>query len=111
MRSGLLFGNVVTRRVVRGITMIFDDTGRPLVAIYECWSDGEADVIVSCLGAHGIPARVNSEVPHDVLPLAVDGLGKVEVLVAEEDVEEAAFILRTRSGYLEDENQDTTGPD
>ncbi|GMV90471.1 MAG: hypothetical protein AMXMBFR82_02490 [Candidatus Hydrogenedentota bacterium] len=83
--------------------MIFDDTGRPLVAIYECWSDHEADVIVSCLGAHGIGARTNSEVPHNVLPLAVDGLGKVEILVAEEDVEEATFILRERSGSGVDE--------
>jgi hypothetical protein len=91
--------------------MILDENGQPMCVIYECWSDGEADVIVSCLGAHGIPARVNSEVPHNVLPLAVDGLGKVEVLVAEEDVEEAAFILRTRAGYLEDKNQDTTEPD
>jgi hypothetical protein len=90
--------------------MILDENGQPMRVVHECWNDGEADVIVSCLGAHGIPARVNSEVPHNVLPLAVDGLGKVEVLVDEEDVEEAAFILRARSGYAADENQGTSGP-
>ncbi len=46
----------------------------------------------------GNAARTNSEMPHSVLPLAVDGLGKVEILVAEEDVEEATFVLRERAG-------------
>ncbi len=79
--------------------MIIDKSGRPYVTIYECWSDHEADVIVSCLGAHDIVARTNSELPHSVFPLAVDGLGKVEILVAEDDVKEATFIVRERANH------------
>jgi hypothetical protein len=79
--------------------MIVDENGQPLRAIHECWSDGEADVIISCLRAHGITAHANSEVPHNILPLAVDGLGKIQVLVAEEDVEQASFILRERVDF------------
>lgn len=69
--------------------------------VHECWSDVEADVVVSCLGAHGIVARANSEVPHSVLPITIDGLGKVQVLVSVEDVEQAQYILRERAQFGE----------
>lgn len=77
--------------------MTIDVSGRPFVAIHECWGDHEADVIISCLGAHDIVARTNTRIAHSLFPFAVDGLGKVEILVAEDDAEEAAFILRERS--------------
>ena len=78
--------------------MLLDDLGRPLVPVHECWNDSEADVVISCLSAHGIQAWANSEVPHSVLPLNIDGLGKVQVMVPEEDAEAADAILRERQG-------------
>lgn len=89
--------------------MLLDDLGRPLVPVHECWNDSEADVVISCLGAHGIQAWANSEVPHSVLPLNIDGLGKVQVMVTEEDAEAADVILRERqatSDTEEGEEQD-----
>jgi hypothetical protein len=78
---------------------MYDESGRPFVTIHECWGDHAADVIVSCLAAHGIATRTNTEIAHSLFPLAVDGLGKVEILVAEDDVKAASFILREQAGY------------
>lgn len=83
--------------------MIDDETGRPFVTIHECWGDQEADIIVSCLGAHGINARTNTEIAHSLFPLAVDGLGKVEILVTEDDVKAASFILRERAEFVSED--------
>ncbi len=61
--------------------------------IHRVWSDQEASIVVSCLADYGIEAVTNSAVPHEVLPLTVDGLGAVEILVASERAEEAKKIL------------------
>jgi hypothetical protein len=65
-----------------------------MVAIHECWSDSEGAIVVSVLRERGVEARLNSEVPHTVMPLIADGLGKVEVLVSEDDTERARDALR-----------------
>jgi hypothetical protein len=81
--------------------MIFDADGVAMVPVHECWSDAEAQIVISCLRAHGIEAVANSEIPHEVLPIYVNGLGKLQVLVRAGDVQEAIYILRTREEWSE----------
>ena len=73
--------------------MILDANERPLVPIHVCWSDDEANIVVSVLRDGGIESRTNSEVPHNVLPITTAGLGKVEVLVEQEFAEEARRVI------------------
>lgn len=73
--------------------MILDENERPMVSVHVCWNDNVADIVVTVLENRGIDARANSEVPHSVLPITADGLAKVEVLVREDDAEEARDIL------------------
>ena len=87
-----------------------DENGRPLVEVFTCWNDSEADIVISLLGAHDIQAMANSEVPHSVLPLTMDGLGKIQVLVAEADAEEARTLLADAVNLEEvDTTEETTG--
>ncbi len=67
-----------------------------LQPVYECWNDQEAAIVISVLEAYGIEARANSEVPHSVLPLTADGLGRVEVLVDGKRLQEAKNVLAER---------------
>ena len=64
--------------------------------VYECWNDQEAAIVISVLGAYGIEARANSEIPHSVLPITADGLGRVEVLVDATRLQEAKKVLAER---------------
>ena len=57
-----------------------DELQQPM-PVFECWNDWEAEIIIGLLRSHGIEARANSDVPHSVLPITADGLGKVQVLV------------------------------
>ena len=66
---------------------------RPVVAVHECYNDGEAEVVIALLREYGIEGIANSEVPHSVLPLTADGLGKVRVLVDEDVAEKALTII------------------
>jgi hypothetical protein len=77
--------------------MVLDEDRHPLVAVHECWSDGEAAVVVSCLRAHGIDAVTDSESIRSVIPVTVDGLGRIEVLVRGTDAGAAKFILKERA--------------
>ncbi|MEX2015211.1 MAG: DUF2007 domain-containing protein [Candidatus Hydrogenedentales bacterium] len=66
---------------------------RVVVPVRVCYSDEEADVIQSVLRDGGIESMLNSEVPHDVLPITQGWLGKVLVLVDEARVEEAQRVI------------------
>lgn len=66
---------------------------RIVVPVRICYSDEEAEVIQSVLRDGGIESILNSEVPHDVLPITQGLLGKVLVLVDEARVEEAQRVL------------------
>jgi hypothetical protein len=57
------------------------------------WSDTEAELIVGLLRSHGIYAWTASDVPHNLYPLTVDGLGEVRIMVSSDDVEEGAALL------------------
>lgn len=78
---------------------------RPVVSIHECYDDGEAEVVIALLREHGIEGIANSEVPHSVLPLTTDGLGKVRVLV-DEDAAEKALAIIDESRKSSEETQD-----
>lgn len=76
--------------------MILDEDGRPMVSVHQCWTDGEAEVLLSVLREHNIEGRANSEVPHNIMPLTVDGLGKIDIYVPEDDAEAARAALAER---------------
>lgn len=79
--------------------------GEQRVSVYACWSDTEADVIVSYLRSQGVDAVTNSEVPHSVYPLTVDGLGKVDVLVEADYAKQALRMLEERPEQTLDEEE------
>lgn len=72
-----------------------DEKARSWVSVHSCWNDQEAEIILSVLREHGIEARANSAVPHSILPIMADGLGKVDILVETPQDEEARAILDT----------------
>ena len=66
---------------------------RPVVTVHECYNDGEAEIVLALLRDRGIEGFANSEVPHSILPLTTDGLGKVSILVDEDLAEKARAII------------------
>jgi putative signal transducing protein len=62
--------------------------------IFQTWSDTEAALVRGILESHGIPCSINSEIPHSVVPLTVDGLGEIRLSVPLEAVDEARQILQ-----------------
>jgi hypothetical protein len=73
--------------------MILDEWGRPMTPVFTCYSDNVAGVVISYLGAYGIEAQANSEVPHAILPVRAGKLAKVRVLVVAEDAEQARSLI------------------
>jgi len=67
-----------------------------MIPVHVCWTDEEADVVVSYLRARGIDARTSSEALRGVLALEVDGLGEVHVVVPEDAAENAKALLEER---------------
>ena len=76
--------------------MTEQESERTVVPVHECYDDGEAEVVIALLRDHGIEGFANSEVPHSVLPITADGLGKVTVLVDGEIAEKARSIIAER---------------
>ena len=74
------------------------ESGGPVVAVHECYDDGEAEVVIALLRHYGIEGFANSEVPHSVLPITANGLGRVRVLVAEGLAETALSIIAEQRG-------------
>ena len=68
------------------------------MSLHECYDDGEAEVVIALLRDRGIEGFANSEVPHSVLPITANGLGKVTVLVDEDLAEEAQSIIAEQRG-------------
>ena len=78
------------------------DPEATLVEVYEASGDKEALVIKGLLESDGIWCSLESDVPHSVFPLEVDGLGAVRIMVSEEDAERAADLI---SSYHEHEEE------
>ena len=68
-------------RMKGGTDLSTHETAETLVPVHVCWTDAEADVVISYLEAHGVPAVARSSGPRSVYPVTVDGLGQVSVLV------------------------------
>ena len=66
------------------------------VIIFTTWDEPMADMAVGLLQAEGISARKRSAASRSVHPFSVDGLGKIEICVPEEDAEKAFDIIAAR---------------
>ena len=58
-----------------------------LVVIFRTQSDVEASIVRGLLEANGVPSVVASDVPHNLFPLTVSGLGEVRISVRAADPE------------------------
>lgn len=63
-----------------------------LAPVHTCADDSEAEVIIDYLGANGIEAVLDSNMPHSVLPVSDDA----RVLVNRADAEKARRLLAER---------------
>lgn len=61
--------------------------------VHECYGDGEVDVVLSFLAAHGVRAATSSLASRSVHPFTVDGMGKIQIVVEDEDAERARTLL------------------
>jgi hypothetical protein len=61
-----------------------------LVSIHACASDEEASVVISFLAQNGITARLQTDLPHNILPVSGDS----EVYCHEDDAQEAIRLIR-----------------
>ena len=64
-----------------------------LRVIFRTHSDVEASIVRGLLEANGVPSVVASDVPHNIFPLTVNGLGEVRISVRESDADEARRII------------------
>jgi ribonuclease III len=64
-----------------------------LIVIFRTHSDVEASIVRSLLEANDVPSVITSDVPHNIFPLTVNGLGEVRISVREEDADEARRII------------------
>jgi hypothetical protein len=81
------------------------DEGHHLVAVHGANTDGEAEVVLALLRAHGIDAYEANRLPHSVYPVVGDG----QIFVHEDDAEAAQRILAERPDPASLENPDNTG--
>jgi len=70
-----------------------DESAKPVVAVHECYSDGEAEVVAGVLRSENIEAIVKSDPPHSVLPVTAGRFGRVRVYVEEDTAERAREVL------------------
>jgi hypothetical protein len=68
-------------------------SGGGLVTVVTVQGDFEAQQIVGFLEAHGVAATLRGEALRRTHGLTLDGLGQVEVQVAQHQAEEAAELL------------------
>ena len=64
-----------------------------LEVIFRTHSDVEASIVRGLLEANGVPSVVASDVPHNIFPLTVNGLGEVRISVRASDADEARRII------------------
>ena len=55
-----------------------------LFVIFRTQSDVEASIVRGLLEANGVPSVITSDVPHNIFPLTVNGLGEVRISVRED---------------------------
>jgi predicted dinucleotide-binding enzyme len=60
----------------------------------------EAEIVQTCLRAHGIESATQGLAAQSVHPFTVDGMGKIKILVMENDEEAAREIIES---FLKDD--------
>jgi hypothetical protein len=61
----------------------------------------DADLIKSLLEANGIDAELIQEaLGHSLIPVAINGLGRVQIFIPKEKVDEALSLLRNIRGSM-----------
>ena len=60
-----------------------------LVSVQACVSDEEASIVIAFLAENGITARLQTDLPHSILPVADD----CEVYVHEDDAAQATRLI------------------
>jgi hypothetical protein len=60
-----------------------------LVSVQACASDEEASIIIAFLSENGITAKLETDLPHSILPVSDD----CEVYVHEDDAAEAIRLI------------------
>ena len=68
----------------------------PVATVAVCYGRTEALVVQSRLADGGITAYLKGEAAASIYGLSVDGLGKIEIVVAAADADAARDILRLR---------------
>ena len=69
------------------------DPDATLVEVHVAAGDNEAFIIKGLLESENIWCSLESDVPHSVFPLDVDGLGAVRIMVSEDDAERATQVI------------------
>lgn len=69
-----------------------------LVSIQACTSDEEASIVIAFLAENGITARLQTDLPHSILPVSDD----CEVYVHEDDAAEATRLIEEQLKRSED---------
>lgn len=64
--------------------------------VYRTWDESMAEMALDLLRAEGIEARRVSDVPRSIYPFTMDGLGEIEIVVPEDEAQEALEILAAR---------------
>jgi ribonuclease III len=64
-----------------------------LIVIFRTHSDVEASIVRGLLEANGVPSVITSDMPHNIFPLTVNGLGEVRISVRQDDADEARRII------------------
>ena len=70
-----------------------------LVSIHACGTDEEANIVISFLAENGIKARLQTDLPHSVLPVA----GDCEVYCHEDDAAEAIRLIQEQLDKTKEE--------
>lgn len=70
-----------------------------LVSIHACGTDEEANIVIAFLEQNGIKARLQTDLPHNVLPVS----GDCEVYCHEDDAPEAMRLIREQLKRTDDE--------
>ena len=72
-------------------------TKTKLVKVYTAHGDLQAHVIKGLLETYGIPCVMQGNAAMSVQPFVLDGMGQVNIMVAEEQADEARKIIEANA--------------
>ena len=78
------------------------------LTVYRTWDESMAEMAVDLLRSEGIEARRVSDGTRSIYPFTMDGLGEIEIVVPEDDAQDALDILAARfsEGDIEEFSED-----